>query len=129
MTDKVPQVSEQAAKLLEDLRGLLEKGGQFVMEQAPPLAKEIIAYGRAYHTIVLLLSVATAITCWVMLSRRGKAWIEWCNDNDCPHIGFFVTIIPGIVSTIATLFSIEGVCKVWFAPRLYLLDYIMSALK
>lgn len=121
------QLTNEAANLLSDLRAMLEKGGQFVMEQAPPLAKEIIAYGRVVHVLWILIAMAILFSVYKLAPKVRDAWEEM--DNIVMGLGGGGYCLIGTVGSLITiLLNVEAAVKVWFAPRLYLLDYVMSAL-
>lgn len=120
---------EEAAKLLEDLRLMLERGGQFVMEQAPPLAREIVLFGRVFETFLVVSSLLVLVIAVVWARARFGAWTVWSGEHDSPHIGFFLTIIPSVVSALVFLLSVEGAIIAWFAPRLYVINHIAEMLK
>ena len=110
-------VAEKAAELLEQLRQMLEAGGGFVAEQAPPLAAEIVTFGRVMYTggVVALLLVLMLTT--VVLVRKSKrprfdpfAWLL-----------LLVPVIPLIPCSIFATMA-------WTAPRLYILTCIKGLL-
>ena len=119
-------LSDQTAKLLEDLRTMLEKGGQFVLEQAPPLAREVVAFGRATETMYVVLAIAGLTLAIYKLAKNGKRWFD--ASDDAPHGGFLLFVPMTIVSALTFLFSINDCLMAWAAPRLYLLKYVAHAI-
>ena|SRR3990167_5546285 len=145
MTD-TSQVVEQSAKLLEDLRLMLEKGGQFVMEQAPPLAREIVMYGRIAN---LLWCVCGAILFWFGVrvltrmvpfmnskrptGRNGEHRNDQWTYDELWRPAFIIQAalrgIGGVVGFVVFITYIEWLILSWAAPRLYLLKYVTNALR
>ena len=139
------QVVEQSAKLLEDLRLMLEKGGQFVMEQAPPLAREIVLYGRIAN---LLYCVFGVVLFWAgvrvfthlvpfMNSKRptgnnGDYRNQWWGQQDLWNLSFVIKAmlrgIGGLIGFLVFVCNIEWLILSWVAPRLYLLNYVTRAI-
>src|SRR3990167_4307423 len=144
MTD-TSQVVEQSAKLLEDLRLMLEKGGQFVMEQAPPLAREIVLYGRIANLLYCVLGV---VMFWMgvrvftrmipfMNSKRptgnnGDYRNQWWFEQSTWNLSFVIQAalrsIGGLIGFLAFVCNIECLILAWVAPRLYLLNYVTRAI-
>lgn len=121
-------LNSEASKLLEDLRLLLEKGNQFVLEEAPPLAKEIVTYGRVVHILWIIIALMIAFSVYKLAPKVKEAWKDL--DNVFMGVGGLIYCGGGtIVSVVMILCNVESAVKVWFAPRLYLLDYVLSALK
>ena len=72
-------MDERLSKLLDNLVSLLEKTGEFVIEQAPPLAREIIAYGRALETTAVVLPLLITICLsiyWFKWSKRDFKYLQ-----------------------------------------------------
>src|SRR3990167_4090292 len=144
MTD-TSQVVEQSAKLLEDLRLMLEKGGQFVMEQAPPLAREIVLYGRIANLLYCVLGV---VLFWIGVrvlthmipfmnskeptGNNGNYRNQWWAEQEIWRPGFIVQAIlrgvGGIFGFVVFICNIEWLILSWAAPRLYLLKYVTRAI-
>lgn len=119
-------MTTEPSKLLEDLRVLLERGGQFVLEQAPPLAKEIIWFSRINSTAQVLLA---AILLWWLLKQVLPRVLKAFDAMKEPVLGLGGTAallagVPGclIVGSIA----LEHAIMSWCAPRYFLLDYVLS---
>ena len=121
------QLTDQAAQLLGDLRKMLEAGGQFVVEQAPPLAKEMLTYGRFYNLVELALEIAifTVGVRWYI--KKFAAYKKESSNYDFPARPLAFGAITGL-SCLAGFFTLSGLAKAWLAPRLYILEYVTSLL-
>lgn len=119
------QLASEAAKLLEDLRTLLEKGGQFVMEQAPPLAKEWIVWGRIWNTIESLCWACLVFVCARWFIVKYAAWKEDSGSYDFPAAPLAAGAV-GLLSSMAFLYSMSYTTMAYFAPRLYLLKSLLN---
>jgi hypothetical protein len=121
-------VASEAAKIMEDLRTLLEKGGEFVASQAPPLAQEIISFGRVWHPMMALLPILIyAVIMWKWIPRIRRGW-EHYEDEFSVIAGPLFGVIGGLASLVSLMANLEPAIKAWVAPRLYLLDYVKSLL-
>ena len=130
---------EAKKKLSEFLTKALdaaEKGGDFILEQAPLVAQEAVAYGRAFHTSAVVVGVLVLVVGGIVgyrLVRRGLAALSEDNMSD----GGFFSVLSGIVTLFFSLGM--GVVQVnghmseclmaWFAPRLYLIEYAKELVK
>ena len=130
MTDTAALTNE-AARLLEDLRLLLEKGGQFVLEQAPPLAREIVTYGRVANTTSLAICLTIVAVCLHFWFKRvpkilsDKEKLSHCGELYGRHVAQMIAHgLFGVVFSILAFCEMFDAIKAWFAPRLYLLEYV-----
>lgn len=135
------QLTDQVAKLLGDLRTMLEQGGQFIIDQAPPLAREIVAFGRAYETaemVVCLCFVGWLARFW---SKHGPAMVHYLATekkngyDEVPKGGVWRVValvthaVAVPVTVVITVCQSRDFMLAWFAPRLYILEYVMAALR
>lgn len=137
-----PTVGTQAAELLAELRGLIDKGGQFILEQAPPLAREIVAFGRVYHAIQIAAAAALLISCVLYWKRTFGADWDFVTKGPTRHdwdslpiggLAVAVRIAARIMGTgagsIWLLCQIRPAVLAWCAPRLFILEYILERVK
>lgn len=119
------QLMEFATKLLQGL----EKGGDFVAEQAPLVVQEIVAYGRASSTVAAVLLVAATVA-WVwFVWRRVYPWFDDGGPYSGREFGFSAACIPIVALPLATAFAIHSAILAWFAPRLYVIAYLREFIK
>lgn len=129
MTDQAKtEVAGEAAKLLADLREVLEAGSKFILEQAPPLAKEIVTYGRIMHLVWVAVGFLILLSIYKLAPRVKKSWDE-LDDAFIGVGGMIYFLVGGITAIALILTNIQDAFKAWVAPRLYLLDYIGSLIK
>ena len=121
-------MDERLSKLLDNLVSLLEKTGEFVLEQAPPLAQEIIAYGRATTSITVASGIVFLIA-FIFISRSNiKA--DWDEIDENPEMIFRIiaNIGTGLLGVMLVALNTNNCLMAWVAPRLYLLKTIKSML-
>lgn len=124
--------NEQAQELMKWLLETLQQAKAFVLEQAPALAREIIAFGRIYETAQFALAAAIlGVGLWYLVFRLAST-IKLLDSEEDEILAGVRLLIQGVacpvVGLIATSVTTRGVVLVWFAPRLYLLEYLSSAL-
>lgn len=120
MTDATPLTNE-AAKLLADLRATLQQSGAFIASQAPPLAQEIILQGRIRWTFWLSLGLVLATYGCGMAKRRFQTTGLWDAERD--NLRPAALYIPiGTIGIIMAFSSFRLFVMSWFAPRLYVLE-------
>ncbi len=123
---------KQMNRILKLLVDSLEGGKEFVLEQAPVLAQDIVAFGRAYYTMVVVLSglavfVVMPLLSWVVLRYARK--IDPGNSDT--RVYFVPVVLCGVGVVVAGTVGLTNLCEsirpvllAWFAPRLFILEYI-----
>ena len=119
-------------KINEILSFLLEhaqNASEFAADQAPLIAQEIILYGRVTSVIVLLLSaigIWFAVKCFRFSIRGAKKKHE--DLFGLSAVSGMGAVIFGVGGFIGAAEGLMMFAKAWFAPRLYLIDYITGIL-
>jgi len=111
------------------LEQAVQTTGDFLSEQTPLVVQEVIIYHRAFYTTVMV-GLILFITWLVIRTMRNKKrwWVFLASDNDSEETIavanlFAIPVIGGIVSTIVFFVNFPDFLKVWFAPRLFLLEW------
>jgi hypothetical protein len=124
------QLQKELAAWLSKIREGAEAAGSFVLEQAPLVVQEKVMFGRVFHTVETMLLavafVALVYGCWKFgnMARR----------NDFGEAGWFVPAVACTIAGIATFhegvyYALPQALKVWFAPRLYVLEWLTGLVK
>lgn len=111
---------QQAAELLE----YVKQGVEFGKDQAPIIAKEILQYGAVANWTLLGVGIVLIGLVWggILCSRWGA---DLDVDNDMAVVlGVFVSAGSAIGAIVALSQAINGLYKVYYAPRLYILERI-----
>lgn len=124
---------QQVADLLQWLRTTAESSAEFVKEQAPDVARDIIAWGVWGNAATAGVWFIFAIVSGYMLKRAMSHWrSDEFDFDDGMSVG---SIFAGVFSAIGTLVSLGAVAsfllpaiKASVAPRLYLLEWITHRL-
>lgn len=120
MNDKLEQI-------LQFLLESAQAAQNFSQEQIPLVAQEIVAYGRAVETG----SAVASIFALSVIGYAFKKTFQWIKKEDAwdasPLLALFS--IPAIPSILWTFESFDGALMAWFAPRLYLIEYVSNLIK
>jgi uncharacterized membrane protein YjdF len=119
------QLQQELAAWLGQLRNAADAGASFALEQAPLIIQEKVLYGRAFHTAVAVLVVLTFVVAFLALRRAVKG----NGDNVMANAvaggaGFSV-----FISFCAGDMWFPQVFQVWFAPRIYVIEWLAGLLK
>jgi hypothetical protein len=124
-----PEIRKSLAQLLE----YANDAGQFAVDRAPHLAREIIAWGVASSVIWILVSSVALLAC-VYATRRGfevrrNDPKEWPRNSDEPFILWAVSAGVAVFAAPALLVAIFNISKALVSPRLYLVERLVEMLK
>lgn len=120
MSDTPSQLDTKLAALVDTIISATKAAGDFAMEQLPDLAMQMVMYGRAMSTALLLVSVATLWFCW------------WCGKNSMKHdreILILPCIFSALFGVVLFLCSLHDFVLSWFAPKIYIIKEVASLLK
>lgn len=131
------EVLNRADAIVGSIRDSISKAGEFLMEHLPSLAQEYIAYGRASATAYTLLGLAllmyAGLNFWLNRKRFEELDHEFKSRNEAMNFRAFIFVVSLPISTIVgfiVFFSNLGdFIKVWFAPRIWLLENIVDLVK
>lgn len=124
------ELQRQLAAMLEKLTAAVEQGAIFAGDQIPPLVAEKILLGRALST-AYLLSGLVLLAIGLRLTWRVWAWVSDVNtsDRDAAFGGVLCTVAalsPGLAVIYGNL---HQVFLVWFAPRLYIVEWLRELVR
>lgn len=118
------ELQKQLADYLAAIASSAKAGSQFVIEQAPSVVQEKIAYGRAIETFELVLFIAIAY-CGYRCARWGMRDRNYGDSADVAAV--FGCIAAGI-GLLCSLIQVSYVAQVWLAPRLYIIEWVSGLL-
>lgn len=114
-------------ELLKNLLGVIDyikQGTDFVVDQAPLYVQEFLQYRLALHTFWIIMSlIGIGLSIWLLI-----IFIKYCKvETD----DYFPCVIPGFIITGFVCSFIANsvyVLKIYFAPRVYLIDSLLRML-
>lgn len=114
-------------KFQEYLMSILEKTGEFLGEELPEVAEQILLFNLSIS--IFYLAVGVCLSCLSAYHIIKFSKIEGDSDE-----GEFVKmllggVICGLFGFVLIIFNISTVLKIWLAPKLYLLEYAAALVK
>ena len=125
------------ARLIESMdkvQEYVEATGDFVVEQAPLVAQEIVQLGRVATTFQALCFAAGALFCYLIYRKLWRAFVDSEPSEEesekngklspCYEYAVAGVIFWGVSMglTVFSLINIKSALLPWLAPRLYLLQ-------
>lgn len=99
----------------------VERAGQFAAEQLPDVALQYVAFGRAYSTMVIVLSVLIPTLFWYFTARFVKTCESTSVDKEAVSAWIVVSIMATGFCMLAFFINIKEFLMVWFAPKVWLI--------
>lgn len=143
MSKTVEKLDEVGVKTIASVEEYGAKLVSFLEKEVPSLIEEVVLFSRIYNTFWFVFCFVGAI---VSIIQAVKIYKLLCNNTEKNNIYFLgdgrlnskgdmyamTGIIIGCIGvgfTIATCNLSYWVALVWFAPRVYLLDYFSNMVK
>lgn len=113
---------------LTSLRDHAGRAEDFVLEQAPLVVREYVLLGRV-ESLLTVLALAIAVYGLARLCHWG---VKQSGDHVYGDAAAPACILGGagvILAGICLICSIHWAVVAWFAPRIYVLDYLVGLVK
>ena len=126
-------MEERLESILAWLEQVIASTSDFLTEQTPLVIREILLYHRVYYSTGIVLGAMLILVSMFRLWRNWGVWLANSRTDsdskggDLSGEAFFhyVTIaVPSVVGLAFMATAFDGFIKVWFAPRLFLLEWI-----
>ncbi len=118
----------QAEKLLKLLTDSIAQGKDFVLEQAPDVVQQLLLYKRIEYTfyavlLILIMGVVTYICV--------KGFNVCISKSDTDVLAFLLAVCGFIYLITTPIFCalVTRLIMVYFAPKVFLLEYLASLVK
>ena len=123
-------IQQHVGELLAFLKTSLEAGGDFVKEQAPVIAQEILYWGIAEASVWMVVGGILLYVSMQLIrsSRTLEADSTYFGDGEIIAY-YFVGSVCGVVGTALCIVNTLTLCKVLIAPRLYILSMLHTLFK
>jgi hypothetical protein len=112
-----PEIQKELLAWLTGVRELAAQGKDFVLEQAPLVVREAIAYGRAVETWYVVISLIGLVVFYYIAQKLYR------HDNT-EMMPF--PLIGCCVSLAALCINVPDMLMAWFAPRIYVVNWLMD---
>lgn len=133
-----PKLDEAGADALKGLMEFAKSAKEFTLEQAPLLAKEVVAFGRVWWTFMSVVGLVGACVLLMSFYYTQKYSALYTNtrapeDYKYQSIGNFWLAL-GFVGGIALVVSVASAAPyhavlAWFAPRVYIIGQLAEVVK
>lgn len=127
-----PKVIDSFIRLLTDS---IAESKEFVLEQAPLVLQELVAYGRVLHLAHMIAALLICIIIFFLAAQPKRLYLK--HKGEDREVIMIFGVLPRIFALIASGFiSIGSISQhlspclmSWFAPRVYILTYLHDILK
>lgn len=121
-----PKLTEQLQQTLAALLANAQDASAWAKGQVPLLVQEKILFGRINETVQFLLCLGVFVAC-VVVARRCISALQ---DDPSDEIGYAIGIAASSLAGCALMFAGAVQCQMmlmaWFAPRLYIVEWLMA---
>ncbi len=124
------KLDEVSVETLNWVQQFAEQGIEFIETQAPLLCQEIIVYNRILYSIGV--SIPFIVGCiWLIIYFKVTKPLykieKWNNLQENTAVASNIIPIFGfIISLVFFSLNLKSFIKVWFAPRVFLLEYFSN---
>lgn len=121
------ELQKQLAALFASLLDFSKTATTYAMNQIPPLIQEKLAFGRVWETwCVVACVIITGICIWAALSFQKKLGEYKGYNPECLFAGGIISWIFAVGFLVASLCNLYDCLLVWFAPRLYIVEWVST---
>ena len=118
---------------MEYFLGLMERGEDFVLEQAPDLVQQILAWERALYCTGYCFGVVFVVsTCLLIYTNRKKIVRAIASESKYSDVWFISTFFLAsfvVIACVGMLVELSTFIQLWVAPKVFLLEYMSSLIK
>lgn len=125
------ETDKQIAEILKKGLEVAEKSGNFVIEQAPDLVKQLITYKTVETSICVLIEITLMYLIFryfKYLYKKNNEDSDFIPENAFHGVGMIITLLIGIFLFFVFINDISNLIQLIFAPKIYLLEYIAKLL-
>ena len=125
------ETDKQIAEILKKGLEAAEKSGNFVIEQAPDLVKQLITYKTVETSICVLIEITLMyliVIYFKYLHKKNNEDSSFIEGNSFHIGGMLISLVVAIFMFIAFIADISNLIQLIFAPKIYLLEYIAKLL-
>ena len=125
------ETDKQIAEILKKGLEAAEKSGNFVIEQAPDLVKQLITYKTVETSICVLIEITLMYLIFIYfkyLYKKNNEDSDFIPENAFHGVGIIITSLMGIFLFFVFINDISNLIQLIFAPKIYLLEYIAKLL-
>ena len=125
------ETDKQIAEILKKGLEAAEKSGNFVIEQAPDLVKQLITYKTIETSICVLIEITLMYLIFryfKYLYKKNNENSDFITENEFHIGGIIINFVLSIFCFFAFIGDVSILIQLIFAPKIYLLEYIAKLL-
>ena len=125
------ETDKQIAEILKKGLEVAEKSGNFVIEQAPDLVKQLITYKTVETSIYVLIEITLMYLIFryfKYLYKKNNEDSDFIYENEFHIGGIIINFVLSIFCFFAFIGDVSILIQLIFAPKIYLLEYIAKLL-
>lgn len=125
------ETDKQIAEILKKGLEAAEKSGNFVIEQAPDLVKQLITYKTIETSIYVLIEITLMYLIFryfKYLYKKNNEDSDFIPENEFHVGGIIINFVLSIFCFFAFIDDVSSLIQLIFAPKIYLLEYIAKLL-
>ena len=130
------EILNRADAIFASIGTAVGKATEFAGEQLPDIATQYILYNRVYLTSIVVTAILVfvaqqVITLNIVLKiiREGKASGKWFDSGEYWLVYCVITFITAIPTSTFFLANFSNCLKVWFAPKIFLIEQVVHLAK
>jgi hypothetical protein len=128
-----PELQKQLNEMLKALLANAQDAATWAKAEIPLLVREKIAFGRAWETAQFVVLLGLLAVVWRIVYPHWKAYDFKTGrrpSDDTKEMTFtFFLVAPSVVIGICAYFAAQHMFLVWFAPRLYIVQWLLEMVK
>ncbi len=114
------------AEAVKEIMGWLRNGGEFVVAQAPDIARELLMRDLVIAYTGLGAGAAILIVMGIFLYKTR----HWQDSYGGPDIGrILITMTLGLFTTIIVATNLSTIIQIKYAPKLYVIEHMARLAK
>lgn len=109
--------------LLVEITKIIQSSKDFVLSEAPDIARQIVLMGRIEQSLLLIFNIIGLLAI--------LKWALWVKKQDSYHVEmqWAGLCVIGPILTLTFCFFLMGTISVWLTPKLYILNELRGCSK
>lgn len=130
LVDTIQKASNVTGEVYDAAKGVTTKAIDFASEQIPDVIHQLLIWQLAESLAYVVLGL-TFILLFFWTRSRVKAYVE-ADDGDKEIVLMYTVFAGGLSFSIGGMimfYNLLDVLKIWFAPKIFLIEYAAHLLK
>jgi hypothetical protein len=126
------ELQKQLAALLSSLMTVANDGTTWAKGEIPQLVQEQVVFARMEETFYVFLCVVGFVGFSLLMVRLVRLSMDRKTEYGLRDLYGLCSCFSGVVVLVAAvflLFNIHPMLQVWFAPRLYIVEWLHGMVK